>query len=100
MQDQTLSDAMKAYVGQAAKLDDVSPEQRVATQIGEDAALDLLPRVRAILDAMYCADPPLQNVATVGELGERASEWLRANYPDLSPGAVRAGANRFSIDWR
>jgi hypothetical protein len=35
MQDRTLSDAVEAYAGQPGKLDGVSPEQRVATQIGE-----------------------------------------------------------------
>jgi hypothetical protein len=100
MHDRTLSEAIAAYVGQPGTLDGVGPEERVAVRIGEEAASDVLPKVRAILDAMYSADPPLYNVATVAELGESASAWLRVNHPELSPEAVRAAANRFAFDWR
>jgi hypothetical protein len=100
MHDRTLSDAMAAYVGQPGRLDVVTPEERVAVRIGEEAAADALPKVRAILEAMYSADPPLYDVATVAQLGEAATEWLRVNHPELSPAAVRATTNRFAFDWR
>jgi hypothetical protein len=100
VEDRPLSEAMMAYVGEPGKLDPLPPEERVASRVGKDAAVDLLPRLRAILDAMYGADPPLHHVATERELGRRAEEWLRTNHPELSPGAVRAVANRFAFDWR
>lgn len=53
-----------------------------------------------ILDAMYGADPPLYDVPTEAELGQRASEWLRMNHPEVSPEAIRATANRFAYDSR
>jgi hypothetical protein len=95
-----LSDAVAAYVGTPGMLDTVGPEERVALRIGEDAAADVLPKVQAILAAMYSADPPLYNVATVPELAEAASEWLRVNHPELNAEAVQATANKFAFDWR
>ena len=100
MIDAPLSVAVAVFVGQAGRLDEVSPEQRVVERVGYDAALDLLPRVRAVVDGLYGADPPLSYDANPPELGRRASEWLHRNHPELSPDAVRAVANKFAYDWR
>ena len=98
--DVTLSRALIAFVGQPGRIDEHSPEARVAAKIGDDAAFDVLPRVRRILDTMYGADPPLYDVPTEAELGQRASEWLLMNHPEVSPEAIRATSNRFAYDWR
>jgi hypothetical protein len=58
MIDESLSRGIIAFIGQPGRLDRVSPEERVLRASPEDA-LDLLPRIKAILDEVGEHDPPL-----------------------------------------
>jgi hypothetical protein len=61
---------------------------------------DLLPRIKAILDELHAADPPLWQAATVAEIGRRVEAWLRAHHPELSDEAITAVSNQFAFEWR
>ena len=93
------SEAVMAYVGIAGRFDARPPEDRVAEALGDDA-LDIVPRIKAMLDDMYSAEPPLWNYPDIAEVGRRAESWLRAQHPELSDAAIRAVTNRFCFNWR
>ncbi|SDJ48565.1 hypothetical protein SAMN05444157_3597 [Frankineae bacterium MT45] len=95
-----LSLAMIAFIGRPGHLDSVSPEERVAARIGTDAALTFVPRVRAILDDLYGATPPLYNAGSVREVGDTARAWLRAHHPELGDEAINAAVNDFAFQWK
>lgn len=100
MIDTDLSAALIAFVGEPGRLDEKSSEERVADVLGAEAALDLVPRAKKIIDDMRSADPPLWPASSVAEISERATRWLREHHPELSHDAVRAAANRLSFEWR
>jgi hypothetical protein len=100
MVDEGLSRAVLAYVGVPGRLGDRSLEDRVIQVAGEGAALDLVPRVRRLLDDLHDADPPLWAAESVGEIGRRAEAWLGLRYPELTAEAIRALANGFAFDWK
>jgi hypothetical protein len=99
MVDQLFSQGMLAFVGVPGRLSAKSPEDCVVDVAG-DAALDLLPRIKAILDGLHAADPPLWQAATVAEIGRRAEAWLRAHHPELSDEAITAVSNHFAFEWK
>jgi hypothetical protein len=100
MVDEELSRAVLAYVGTPGRLGDGSPEDRVTRVAGEQAGLDLVPRIRRLLDDLYNANPPLWAGESVAEIGRRAEDWLGLSYPELSAEATRAVANQFAFDWK
>jgi hypothetical protein len=65
-----------------------------------DAAVDLAPRARSILDQVYATDPPLYGAATIAEMGHLVCRWLETHHPELSDEAINAVANRFTFDWK
>jgi hypothetical protein len=97
--DELYSRAVLAYIGKVGKLDARSPEDRVAAAVG-DLAPDLLPRIRAMLDDLYSAEPPLWNSGDIAQAGRRATTWLRDRYPKLSDDAIKAVSNQFTFDWK
>jgi hypothetical protein len=99
MPDEALSKALIAFLGTVGRLEAESPEHRVVAAIG-DQALDLIPRVKDIVEAFYTAAPPLSQASSVAQLGENACRWLRRNHPELTEEAVSQLANRFSFDWK
>jgi hypothetical protein len=94
-----LSSALIAYVGKPGRVDDTSPEERVAAAVGP-VALDLVPRVKGILDELYDAEPPIWGAPSVAEIGQNVVEWLNQHHPELSPDAIAAAAKRLSFDWK
>jgi hypothetical protein len=98
--DEELSRAVLAYVGTPGRLGDGSPEDRVIHVVGELAGLDLVPRIRRLLDDLHNADPPLWAAESVAEIGRRAEGWLGLRHPELSAEAIRALANEFAFDWK
>jgi hypothetical protein len=99
MVDESLSRAVLAYVGTPGRTRDADPEARVVEEIG-GAGLDLIPRVKSLVDELHDATPPLWAADSVEEIGHRVEVWLRGNYPELSDEAVRALANQYAFDWR
>jgi hypothetical protein len=97
--DEWLSRAVIAYVGEPGQLDALTPEQRVVDVVG-DAAVDLVPRVQAILAELDTVDPPLYNVATLAEMSDRVDGFLRERHPELTTDAIQAVQNRYTYDWR
>src|SRR5215469_8831416 len=71
MPDEVLSKATIAYLGMAGRLKAESPEDGVVAALG-DPAVDLIPRIKAIVDALYAADPPLSLAPSAEQLGENA----------------------------
>jgi hypothetical protein len=80
-------------------MDDRSPEERVVEQVGEDA-YELLPAVKAIVDSVYQADPPLYNVRSVAEMGDAVERFLCERHPELSAAPINAVVNNFAFDWK
>jgi hypothetical protein len=99
MADELLSSAVIAFVGTPGRLDSQSPEARVVQSIGDDGH-DLLPAVKAIVDAVYLANPPLYDFPTVGEMADAVEAFLLQRYPELSPNAVKIVANAFAFDYK
>ncbi len=97
--DESLSQAVVAYLGVPGRLDGVDPEERVLKALG-DSGLDLLPAVKAIVDEVYEAEPPLWAADSLEEIGRRVETWLRENHPELTDEAVQALTNRFAFDWK
>ncbi len=95
--DPLLSRCVVAFVGTPGFLDERSPEERVVELSGQ-RGLDVLPRVKAIVDELYTVDPPLHNFASVASIGQAVSEHLRARHPALSAQAVNAVANWYSFN--
>jgi hypothetical protein len=91
MIDESLSRGIIAFIGQPGRLDRVSPEERVLRACPEDG-LDLLPRIKAILDEMGEHDPPLLGW-TVQETGDRAEMYVRDHHPEVSNEAIKAIGN-------
>lgn len=54
--DESLSQALVAYVGVPGRLDGVDPEERVVNALGA-SGLDLLTAVKAVVDEVYEAEP-------------------------------------------
>ena len=61
---------------------------------------DLPPWLRAILDEVHAADPPLHQHGSVQEIADAVRRFLAERHPELSPEDVRAVTNRFTYDWR
>jgi hypothetical protein len=97
--DDQLSRGIVAFVGVPGRLGSKSAEERVVAAIG-DTALDLLPRLKAIMEQLHGAEPPLWNHSSLAEVGRLAEVWLQAHYPQLSADAIEAVRNRFTFDWR
>jgi hypothetical protein len=74
--DQPLSSSVVAFIGSVGHLDAVPPEERVARVAG-NAAFDILPRIKAILDEVYSADPPLFQTASTSDMYWRVDAFLR-----------------------
>jgi hypothetical protein len=99
MPDEVLSRATIAFLGIPGRLTAESPEDRVVAAI-VDLAVDVIRRIKDIVNALYAADPPLSLAPSVEQLGEEASRWLRTTHPELTEEAVRQLANRFAFDWK
>lgn len=98
--DEELGRAVLAYVGVPGRLEDASPEDRVVQVVGDKAGLDVLPRIRHLLDDLYNAEPPLWAAESGAEVGRRAESWLGSRHPELTGEAIRALANQFAFDWK
>ena len=99
MIDPLLSRCLLAFVGTPGRLDPRSPEERVV-EIAPHEALDLLPRVKAIVDEVYSAEPSLWQSNSTLEMGAQVETFVTARHPELSPEAVDALANNFCFDWK
>ena len=99
MSDELLSACVIAYFGSPGQSPGRSPEDRVVDTVGQ-IGLDVLPAVKALLDEVYDADPPLFNYRTVSEMGRAVMEFLRERHPQLSPEAANAVANQFTFDYK
>jgi hypothetical protein len=97
--EETLSSSIVAFIGSVGHLDAIPPEERVARVAG-NAAPDIVPRISAILDEVYSADPPLFLATSVLEMYGRVDAFLRGRHAELSDDAVKAIANRFTFDWK
>lgn len=86
-------------IGNVGQPDTRSPEDRIADAVG-DLALDLVPRIRAMLDDLDSVEPPLWDSEDIAEVARRATTWLRDRYPTLSDDAIRAVANQFAFTWK
>jgi len=99
MIDPLLSQCLLAFVGTPGHLDDMPPEERVV-EIAPNVAHDLLPRIKAIVDEVYSAEPPLWQSPSISEMGRQVEAFVTARHPGLSPEAVNALANSFCFDWK
>jgi hypothetical protein len=72
---------MLAFLGIAGQLRTNSAEECVVELAG-DAALDLLPRIKAILEELYAVDPSPRQAATPVEIAGRAKAWLATHHPE------------------
>ena len=99
MIDEQYSRAVVAYIGKVGHLESRSPEDRVANTVG-DLAPDLVARIRAMLNDLYSAEPPLWNSGDIADVGRRATTWLRDRYPELSDDAIGAVSNQFAFEWK
>ena len=97
--DQPLSSSVVAFIGSVGHLDAVPPEERVARVAG-NAAFDILPRIKGILDEVYSADPPLFQTASTSDMYWRVDAFLRGRHAELSDDAIKAIANQFAFDWK
>jgi hypothetical protein len=97
MTDPLLSAGMVAFVGTPWRSDTTTPDDRVAAAVGP-AALEVLPRIRLIVDNLYATD--IWNTPSLAEVGQRAETWLRDRYPELSDAAVDALAKAFTYNWK
>jgi hypothetical protein len=100
MLDEELSQAVLAWVGEPGRLERSLPEERAVEVVGTDAALELIPRIRDLLEDLHGAEPPLWAAASAAEIGGRAEVWLKSRHPELSAEATRALANQFAFDWK
>jgi hypothetical protein len=100
MVDEQFSRAVLAYVGAPGRLEGTSPEDRVVEVVGDKAGLDLIPRIRHLLEDLHGAEPPLWAAYSVVEIAGRAEGWLRSQHPELSQEAIRALANQLAFDWK
>lgn len=97
--DELLSLGMIAFVGSPGRHDSMPDEERVVRVTG-DAGYDLIPRIKAILDELNRADPPLWNVGSLDEMGRGVTAWLATRHPELSEEAIDVVANQFTYNWR
>jgi len=97
--DEILSSSVVAFIGSVSHLDAIPPEKRVARVAGT-AAPDIVPRITAILDEVYSADPPLFQAASLVDMYWRVDAFLRDRHAELSDDAIKAIANRFTFDWK
>jgi hypothetical protein len=74
-------------------------DARVVAEFGEDAALDLLPRIRALEDDFYESDAR-HVVADLKEMGDRAADEFRVRHPEIPDGAVEALAWCYTYDYK
>lgn len=58
MVDDEMSNAVVAFLGSPGVLTQIDPEDRVRVLLG-DRAVDVLPRIQAMLAELYSATPPL-----------------------------------------
>jgi len=98
MIDDQYSRAVVAYMGKIGHLNARPPDDRIIEAIG-DLAPDVVPRIRAMLDDLYSAQPPMWNAKDIAEVGRRAMSWLRDRHPELSDAAIEAVSNQFAFDW-
>jgi hypothetical protein len=97
--DRVLSAGMIAFVGVPGRLDARRADDRVVDAVGGEAPV-VLPRIKAIVDEVYSAEPELWQSPDLAEVGRRVEVWLRARCPELSDEAVVAVRNRFTFDWK
>ncbi|SMD19524.1 hypothetical protein [Kibdelosporangium aridum] len=99
MVDEVFSAGLIAYVGEPGRLRDKSPEHYVVEAVG-DAGFDLLPRIKALLNAMHTANPSLWNYASLTDVADQVDAWLAANHPGLTDEAVTAVRNWFTYSYK
>ena len=97
--DQPLSSSVVAFIGSVGHIDAIPPDERV-TRVAGNAAADILPRIKAILEEVYSADLPLFQAASVADMYRQVDTFLRARHAELSDDAIKAIANRFTFDWK
>lgn len=88
-----------SFLGSPGVLDSREPERRVAVLLG-DRALDVVPRIRALLADLDAAIPPFWNTANLQDMGDRVEQWLRETHPQLDGYAVKAIANSYTFDYK
>ena len=59
-----------------------------------------MPRITAILDEVYSADPPLFQRGLLVDMYWHVDAFLRSRHAELSDDAIKAIANRFTFDWK
>lgn len=97
--DDRLTEAVVAFVGTPGRLSVPSSDEIVYATFG-DAAKDLLARVKAIVDPLYDADPPLWHGLESDQIYPSISAFVSSRHPELGPEAVRAIANGYCFDWK
>jgi hypothetical protein len=81
------------------QLDARCPEDRIAAAVG-DLAPDLVPRIWAMLDDLYSAEPPLWNSGDIAQVQRGATTLLRDRYPSCPTTPSKAVSNQFAFDWK
>lgn len=96
--DQTLSSAVLVYLSVGRKPWPSRDAEGVETAFG-DAALDLVPRIKAIEEEVYAKDPEWAAVS-FDEAVSGVEAMLRETHPELTDQALMALVNAFAFDWR
>lgn len=86
---EAVSEAIVVWTGWGETSSPARDDQRLADQIGNDAAADLLPVVRLLEEEFYGSDAGLLGSDLV-EMGHAAGERFKRMYPKLSDDAVNA----------
>ena len=88
MPDELLSRAMVAFLDGSRKPYPSEDEEALCKAVGADAALDLLPKLRAILTEVF--DTSIEWIGYTYEPFVRVQDEVRRNHPELTEQAVVA----------
>jgi len=97
--DDELSRAVVDFLGSPGVLEPPDPERRVAYLFG-DRAVDLVPRIRAMLADLDAATPPLWNTANLQDMGSNVERWVQETHPQLDDHAVKAVASSYTFTYK
>lgn len=94
-----ISQAIVMWTGYRSESWPSRNDDRFASLIGADSAIELLPVIRRLENEFYESDAH-DTVSGLGEMARAAAAEFRERHPELSDEAVDALAWCYSWDWK
>ncbi|HEY7640443.1 MAG TPA: hypothetical protein VH814_12010 [Steroidobacteraceae bacterium] len=94
-----MSDAILVWKGSGTDYWPLLDDRRIISRYGQEAAIDLLPKLRALKEEFYTSDA-WKRAKDLREMQELSAAEFRLRHPELTDEAINAFALCYTYDYK